>query len=347
MVTLRDVARRAEVSVSTASRILSNSTKAKFAEETQIKVLQASLELGYHANFAARALASGKSHIIGVVFPRFYDTPFTALASLHILAGIENFCSQNGYYVLLSSPHMTSGTVDINFMNMLAAGYADGLIIDGHFAIDALMEAIRQAGLPAVVLGYHPHPYYLRGDNFLGGRLLMEHALALGHRRIGIIGLPDGISPAADQRLAGMRAAASAQNLAFEALPRVNGRFSADGGAQAAADLLAAQPDLTALIALNDRMAMGAIRRLQAQGWQVPQQISVMGYDDLPQAREFNPPLTTVSQQLDDWGALAMNMLVQLMDGQEPEPVVLPPKLVARQSTAPAPLAQTERVQTL
>lgn len=335
MATLKDVAKRASVSISTASRILSNSPKEKFAEETQVKVLRASLELGYHPNFAARALASGRSHIVAVVFPRIYDTPFTALASLQILAGLESYCSQNGFHVLISSPQILDGKVDSSFRDLLAGGYPDGVIVDGHFGVDPLMEIIQQFDLPTVMLGYHMYPYYLRSDNFLGGSLVMQHLIGLGHRRIGIIGLPDGVSPAADQRLHGMRFTAEEHGLNFASLPRANGNFSIDSGAEAAEVLLTEHSELTAICGLNDRMAMGAIRQLREMGYRIPEQMSVVGYDDLPPARELDPPLTTINQQLSAWGAIAMTMLQDLLEGREPEPVILPPRLKIRQSTAP------------
>jgi LacI family transcriptional regulator len=335
LVTIRDVAKRASVSTSTASRILSNSTSEKFSEVTQARVLRASLELGYRPNFAARALVSGQTHIIATVFPRIYDTPFTALASLQILSGIEDFCSENGYHTLLSSPRIIDGKVDPSFTNMLAGGYPDGIIIDANFYIEPIMEVLKQFKLPIVVIGYHSHPYYLRSDNFLGGRMLMQHILELGHRQIGIIGLQDGVSPTADERLKGVCAEAQDHGLDFAALPRVDGRFSADGGASAAVTLLKMNPGLTAMIALNDRMAMGAIRHLQKMGYPVPERISVVGYDDLPQSSEFSPMLTTINQHLSEWGGLAMNMLLKLIMEQQPEPVVLQPRLVVRKSTAP------------
>ena len=342
MITIRDVAERASVSISTASRILSNSPSEKYSEATQAKVLRASLELGYRPNFAARALVSGKTRIVAAVFPRIYDSPFTALASVQILSSIEAFCSANGYNLLLSSPNIVEGKVDSHFVNLLAGGYLDGIIIDGHYRIDPIMEVLQRFELPMVMLGYHPHSHYLRSDNFQGGSLLMRYVVELGHRHIGIIGLPDGIHLAADQRLLGMHAQARQHGIDFDALPRINGTFSSESGAAAAAALLEACPDLTALIALNDRMAMGAIHHMQEMGRRVPDEISVVGYDDLPQSHEFNPPLTTINQRLSEWGTLAMTMLLELLDGQEPEPVVLEPELVVRKSTTRA-AARTAR----
>ena len=335
MVTIRDVAKRAQVSTSTASRILSNSTSEKYSEATQARVLRASLELGYRANFAARALASGRTHIVAAIFPRIYDTPFTALASLQILSGIETFCSENGYHTLLASPRIINGVVDPSFTNMLAGGYPDGVIVDGNFHVEPIISIVEQFDLPMIMIGYYPHPYYLRSDNFAGGKMLMEHIVELGHRHIGIIGLQDGISPTADERLRGLRAKAEEHGLDFDLLPRINGTFSTDSGASAATWLLAQHPELTAIIALNDRMAMGAARHLQELGYHIPKQISVVGYDDLPQSSEFNPPLTTINQHLSEWGVLAMNMLDELLDNRKPEPMILQPQLVVRKSTAP------------
>lgn len=335
MVTIRDVAERAQVSISTASRILSNSTTEKYAETTQARVLRASLELGYRANFVARALASGKTHIVAAIFPRIYDTPFTALASLQILSGIEAYCSENGYHALLSSPRVINGVVDPSFIDMLAGGYPDGVIVDGNFHIESIMTILQQFNLPMITIGYYDHPYCLRSDNFVGGKILMQHIIGLGHRHIGIIGLPDGVSPTADERLRGLRTRAEEQGLDFDLLPRINGTFSVDSGATAALSLLANHPELTALIALNDRMAMGAARHVQEMGYRIPEQISVVGYDDLPQSSEFNPPLTTIDQHLSEWGVLAMNMLVELLDDRKPEPMILQPQLVVRKSTAP------------
>ncbi len=344
MVTLKDVAQHAQVSVSTASRILSNSPKEKFTEATQLKVLRASVELGYRPNFAARALASGKSKIIAAVFPRVYDSPFTALASLQILSGIESFCSQNGYHVLISSPSIVTGSIDSSFTDLLASGYPDGIILDGHFNIDPIMKILRDMALPTVILGDYPHPYYLRSDNFLGGNLLMQHVLKLGHRAIGLIGLADGISPAADQRLQGMAAALHDAGLDYATMPRVDGTFSTDSGTIAAGQLMSANPHLTALIALNDRMAIGAIRQLQTMKYCVPDEVTVVGYDDLPQSRDSHPPLTTINQHLSEWGSLTMNMLLELLEGQEPAPVVLSPRLIVRKSSAPVYVAQPSKL---
>lgn len=330
MATIRDVAEHALVSVSTASRILSNSTKEKYSEETRRRVLLASAKLGYRPNFAARALASGQTRIIAAIFPRVYDTPFTALASLQIMAGIEAFCSDNGYHMLISSPRITNGELETNFIDLLASNYLDGVIIDGHFDISPIMTLIESWQIPVVVLGHYDHTYYLRSDNVAGGRLMLEHLVGLGHRRIGIIQVEDMA-----QRLAGVRLAALESGLAFESLPRYPGNLSEESGAAGAEALLRAHPDLTALLAFNDRMAIGALRQAQSMGYRVPDDVSVIGYDDLPRSRDLHPPLTTINHELPSWGERAMQMLLLMMQGGTPESVVIAPRLIVRGSTAP------------
>ena len=292
-------------------------------------VLQASVDLGYRPNFAARALVSGKTRIIAAVFPLIYDTPFRALASLQILAGIEEYCNDNGYHTLITSPKIINGEVDPHFIDLLSSGYLDGAIIDGHFDITPIMDVVSPLEVPLVVLGHHPHTYYLRSDNVLGGQLMMQHIIDLGHRNIGIIGVPD-----ITERRRGVQLAAEKNGIDFDQLQFAVGNFSGESGAEAAETLITNHPTLTAMVAFNDRMAMGAINQLQSLGYTVPGQISVVGYDDLPRSRDFSPPLTTVNHQLASWGELAMNMLLEVMQGKSPEPIVLAPQLIERESTS-------------
>jgi LacI family transcriptional regulator len=333
MPTLEDVAKRANVSVATASRILSAST-APFRGETRERVLRASRELGYKPNLPARALASGKSHIIAAVIPRVYESPFTALGTLQILSGIEEACNQRNYHVLISSPTVHDHAPDSSFMNLLTSGYLDGVILDGNFAIDPLLEAIRAQGLPAVVIGNTSHPYFLRGDSYAAGDLLMRYLLDLGHRQIGVIATPLNIHSAVDLRLAGMRAAAKAYGMNFDALPRVDGNLSQESALIAFRSLMTSYPTLTAIAALNDRMALGALRGAHELNIRVPDEITIVGLDNIPQAAESIPGLTTVDQQLEQWGGIAVEMLLDLLAGDTPQPVVLPVSLVVRGSSS-------------
>jgi DNA-binding LacI/PurR family transcriptional regulator len=158
----------------------------------------------------------------------------------------------------------------------------------------------------------------------------MEHIMALGHREIGVISIADGMNLGLDERTRGVYAAAEPH----QHLRRVHGTLSVESGATAAEELLTAHPQLTAIVAMNDRMALGAIRQLHKMGYRVPDDISVVGFDNLPQSTEFTPTLTTIDQQFGCWGAMAMNMLLDQFAGRKPEPIVLAPQLITRQSSA-------------
>jgi LacI family transcriptional regulator len=335
MSTLEDIAKAAGVSVSTVSRILSGSSHAKrYRQDTHEKVMRASQQLGYKPNLPARALAGGRTQILGVVFPRYYESAFKALFMLQVVTDIEEFCSQHGYHVLISSPKITDNTVDESYISLMHTGYLDGVIVDGSFQFPGIVETAIDLGLPTVVLGRHAYPYTVDSDNEGGGYIAMAHLLQLGHRRIGILSIPQGVHVAADQRIAGMEAAAREADITFDTLPRVNGTFSKESGALATRDLLTRFPETTAIITVSDRIAIGAIQEAQRMGYTVPDDLSVVGHNDLIQAAEFSPALTTVSQSIERWGPLAVDMLFRLLNGEHPEAVLLPCELKVRASTA-------------
>jgi DNA-binding LacI/PurR family transcriptional regulator len=332
MTTLQDVAQRAGVSIATVSKVLSNTPYV--SKETRRKVLRAIAELDYVPNLAARALSSGKTRIITVVFPIVYDPIFSDPLTMSILEGIELECRARGYNILLSTPRLTVRGADAHYRQLIRSGYMDGVIAIDNVPMGSVLEPVQRKGIPGVAIGYHPVAHFVRSDDRQGGQLLMEHIIGLGHRRIGLVSVPEDLNFSIPQRLEGMRTAAEAAGLDFGALPVQKGDFSVESGAQAAAELLGAHPNLTALIVLNDRMAMGAIQQARALGYAVPGRLSVVGYDDIPAAATFAPPLTTVCQQAPELGRAAARMLFALLDKQNPEPVSLPTHLVIRQSSA-------------
>lgn len=333
MPTLQDVARRAGVSTATVSKVLSNTPY--FTEETRSRVMQAVTELGYKPNLAARALVSGTTRILAVVFPYVYEAFFTDPLTLRILEGIESECTQRGYNMLLSAPRLTDHGPDAHYLQLVQSGYIDGLLAIDNVPPASVMEPARERGIPGVTIGYHPHQYYVRSDDFHGGQQLMAHVLELGHRRIGIVSVPDELHFSIGERLRGLQVAAEATGLNFSALPLAEGDFSVQSGEQAAAQLLAEAPDVTALVCLNDRMAMGAAQAARAAGRHVPDDLTVVGYDDIPAAASFAPPLTTIDQQARELGRIATHMLFEVLAGRIPEPIHVPTRLVLRASSAP------------
>lgn len=254
---------------------------------------------------------------------------------LHLLAGIEARCSERGYNVLISAPRLTASGPDPNFLTLLQGGYLDGVIVQDDFTVASILTLLRAHKIPALSLGHAEHDLFVRGNDVEGGNMLMSHLLEMGHRKLGLIAVPSGVHLAVEQRLSAIRAAAEAYGVNFATLPREDGNFSQESGKAAVKRLLTRQPDLTAIVALNDRMAMGAVRQVQALGLRVPEDLSVVGYDDIPLAAEFSPPLTTINQQPQAWGPLAVDIMLERLQGHSPKSTVFPSTLVVRESSAP------------
>jgi LacI family transcriptional regulator len=333
MPTLQDVARHAGVSTATVSKVLSNTPY--FTEETRLKVMQAVAALNYRPNLAGRALSSGKTEIIAVVFPYVYDALFTDPFVLYMLQGIEAECHAEGYNMLLSTPRLTAAGPDDHYLRLVQSGYVEGMLAFDNVPLASVLGPVHQRHIPCVAIGYHETQYYVRSDDYAGGFEMLQHIVGLGHRRIGLITVPEKTNFSMDYRLAGLRASAEASGLDFARLPQVSGNYSIEGGAAAAKRLLDAYPELTALVCLNDRMAMGAVQQCQALHRRVPEDMAVMGYDNIPQAASMLPPLTTIDQQAPELGRTAARMLFSLLKSHTPEPVILPTQLIVRGSTIP------------
>lgn len=332
MPTLQDVAQRAGVSTATVSKVLSNTPY--FTDETREKVMKAVRELGYIPNLAARALSSGKTHIITVVFPYIYDTIFKDPLAMNIIEGIEAVCNEAGYNLLLSAPRLTAEGPDENYHKLVRSGYIDGLIAIDNVPSVSVAAVARQYEIPTVVIGHHDAEFFVRSDERSGGEQVMRHVIELGHRQLGVIAVPQNMNFAVNERVIGLRGVMEQSGLNFDTIPLVHGNFSATSGAAATAELIAQYPDITAVICLNDRMALGAVQKLRELGRRVPEDVSVTGYDNIAIGRLASPTLTTVDQKSTLLGWNAARMILDLLNGMSPEPMVLPVELVTRESTA-------------
>lgn len=333
MTTLQRVAERAGVSTATVSKVLSNTPY--FTEETRRKVMEAVEELGYVPNLAARALSSGRTHIIAVVFPQIFDAIFTDPFMLHLLEGVEAECHKQGYNMLMSTPRLSSQGFDAHYQQLIQSGYADGIVALDNIPARSVLQIAHERELPAVGIGYHDNKYHVRSDDISGATQIMQHVLELGHRQIGIISVAEELNFSVRRRLNGLRSTAEKFNMDFNAFPQAEGDFSINSGARAADELLNTHPEITAIICLNDRMAMGAIQQARALGRSIPENLTIVGYDDIPSAAVFAPPLTTINQQAPEIGRAATRMLFEVIDGGNPHPVNVPPVLIVRQSSAP------------
>src|ERR671911_938459 len=343
-VTIQDVAARSEVSISTVSRVVTGAVAVEPA--TAERVREAIADLGYRPNLLARSFRRRVTHTIGLLVPDNSNPFFAELART-----IENAGFAEGYSVVLCNSDLSEVKQE-TYIDVLLANRVDGLILASSGLIPTVgsHDAVRRildAGAPCVVvdrdLGETPVDQVLV-DNDQGGYLAGEHLIALGHRRIACLVGPSDLTPSAGRIAGFQRALANAGlEVAPEGLVRGNGR--PDGGAAAARQLLergiVAAGDITAIFAFNDQMATGALGALQRAGLRVPADISVVGFDDIPQSSAIFPALTTIAQPIGEMGTVGVRLLLDRIAQGRTEShapyqrVRLATRLVVRESTGP------------
>lgn len=333
--TIYDVAKQAGVSTATVSKVLSNTPYVRDA--TRAKVLAAVETLHYTPNLAARGLSKARTFIIGVVIPYTSDYLFSDPHLWELIRGIEAETRRRGYSILLSTgAEAEAATAPSPFVNLIRSNYMDGAVLIAASVLASPDGQLAATTLPCVAVGYHAlggSGNIVHTDDRQGAYQATRHLLALGHRRIAVITAVPQIT-ALKRRLNGYKEALKDDDLAFAPELIAQGDFSSESGYQAAEELLALQPRPSAIFAFNDRMAMGAIRRIREAGLAVPNDIAVVGFDDIPAAALFDPPLTTVRQPAQEMGASAVRMLLDLIEGDStgfPDRT-LPAELIVRES---------------
>ncbi|HVK25700.1 MAG TPA: LacI family DNA-binding transcriptional regulator [Actinokineospora sp.] len=335
MTTLADVARQAGVSPATVSRIVSGSTKS-VSDELRERVLRAVEELRYVPNAHAQLLARSDRSTVGVVVHDVSDPYFA-----EITRGLQRIATEQGKLVIICNSYRDPDR-ELAYVDLLRAQQAEAIILAGSGYLDpaftkslgAQLAAYTATGGRVSVIGRHD----LAGDAVLpaneeGGYLIASAVFAAGHREVGVIAAPAELTTTAD-RMSGLRRAAKEYRLAIPDERVRYASFDRDGGAQAAAELLDAVPGLTALIAMNDSMATGALAVLRERGVPVPLAVSVVGFDDMPIAQDLTPTLTTVRLPLVEIGARALALALDDSRGA-PRHEVAAAELVLRESLGP------------
>ncbi len=329
-VTIVDVAREAGVSYTTVSRVIND--EAHVRPDKRERVLGAMARLGFTINQHARSLRGGRSNTIGLLV-RDLGTGYIG----EIVRGIDAELADAQYDVMLYTTHRRKSK-EAAYVATLTRGLADGLLITLPRDPAAYLESLRQRHFPYVLIdhqGIDDRGPAVGATNELGARAAVEHLIALGHRRIGFIkGSPDlGCSR---DRLAGYRAALADVGLPYDPDLVRDGDFNQPRGYEAANELLRLADPPTAIFASNDVSAFGVMEAVRDHGKRIPDDVSIVGFDDIPQAAQVNPPLTTVRQPLEQMGRQAARMLLEIMEDPE-RPVgrlELPTELVIRNSTA-------------
>ncbi|MDJ0275730.1 LacI family DNA-binding transcriptional regulator [Sphingomonas sp. 2R-10] len=324
--TIRDVARAADVSVASVSRVLNRHENVRPALREKVQAAAASL--GYVPHAGARSLSLARSNAIGVVLPELHGEFFSEL-----LRGMDREASERGLQLLLSNMHADPARAVEALHTM--RGRVDGLVVMApHIDPDQLLGHL-PVGVPAVMVNCAPHHQprpELRIDNATGARMMVDHLVATGRRRIVHVAGPEG-NVDAEERIAGYRAAMADARL--DAMVE-RGTFLEDSGVAIAQRLIGRGVDVDAVFAANDMMAIGVLTALRRAGIAVPDRIAVAGFDDIPLARLISPALTTLRINIAQLGERAVARLIDQIDGADDHGIELrAPTLVVRDTTSP------------
>lgn len=331
MTTIKEVSKYADVSPSTVSRVLNGT--AVVNDETKKRVLEAIDTLKYQPNAFARGLATNRSGGIGVVINDFIS-PYYA----NIVHGIEKVIEENGMHLIVSSGHANAHSERCAVEN-LRQRRADALILHleeiSDYELLGWLEQDEFQSIPLILVGRYVaeiQDYCVQLDNEYGGHLATQHLIENGHRKIAHITGRMEMKDARD-RLQGYRRALEEASIEFDDDYVVESKFTVESGQMAMKRLLDRNLDITAVFIGNDEMAAGALQVLRAANIQVPQEISIVGYDDILIGRLLYPALTTVQQPLNDMGEAAAKLaLAELFNKEEEVRRSFEPKLIHRQS---------------
>jgi LacI family transcriptional regulator len=327
-VTIVDVAAQARVSYATVSRVINNDVHVK--QETRDRVLKTMQRLGYVANRQARSLAGGKTNSIGVLVPDL-GTGYIG----EIIRGIDAELGLKDLDLILYTTHRTASK-EASYVANLAKGMVDGLLLVLPRRPADFIGTLTQRNFPFVLIdhqGIGPDCPAVGAANWQGGFTATEYLIKLGHRRIGFITGWMDLGCALD-RIDGYRSALRINHITEESELIYEGTFFQPDGFQGACTLLDLPNPPTAIFASNDVMAMGVIDAVRTRGLRVPEDISVIGFDDIPQASMIHPALTTISQPLEKMGRIATQMLLELLSQPRKKigRIELPTELIVRES---------------
>ncbi len=329
--TLEDIARQAGVSRSTVSRVLNDHPNVR--EEVRRRVLEVIRQTGYHPNAAARTLASQRSLMLGLVLPRSVSSFFSDPYFPRLTQGIAQACNHYNYTLALFLVSSAEDEAKI-YPRISRRGLLDGILLQSGQIGDQLMDRLLASNIPLVVIGrpFNPNGVsYIDVDNVNAAYNAVSHLIRLGYQRIATIAGPDNSTVSIDRKEGYTRALLERGRKVDPSLI-AEGDFTEAGGYYAMQSLLPARPD--AVFVASDAMAIGAMRAIREAGLRIPEDIAVVGFDDLPFASTTTPPLTTVRQPIAPLGFKAVEILLDLIENgvQPPRRVIMDTELVVRDS---------------
>ena len=330
-VTLHDVAALAGVSHQTVSRVVNNTDRVR--PETRERVEAAILELDYRPNAIARSMVKGNTRTLGCISPNLIDPAFT-----RIIESAQAEARRQGFFILIGSAATADDAQPL--LDEMLDRRVDGLIMlnardDERYT---LLQPLSKNGTPIVYVKNSPVDEQIssvRCDDVQGGYVATKHLLDLGHEKIAIIlGLQN--EQCTRERLSGYKQALVEAGMAVQDHLILQGNWTSKSGSASASELLEIPDQFSAIFAQNDRMAAGAIRTIRDSGYQVPEDYSVIGYDNSRLASLIDPPLTTIDQPLEEFGRQAASILIRTIQSDHPQLIdyCATPELIRRQSTS-------------
>lgn len=332
--TQKQIAEEAGVSRTTVSFVLNDVPGVNISPETRHRVLEAAARLNYYPDATARRLVSGQTHTIALVLHQGPSQAYADAFLPQMLQGISQAARQQGYHVLFY-PIEPKGDPR-TYIRLIRGRHVDGLILSGPRSDDVQLLELYEEGYPIVLQGQIPGTDlpFVDVDNVRAAEQAVEHLIGLGHRRVGMITNAPLAYTAAHQRLRGYRQALAKHGIDYRASRVGYGYFDEQSGEQAAKDLLAREAELTALFVASDAVAYGVLSALRFSDLRVPEDLAVVGFDDIPTSRYVFPALTTVRLPAFGLGWAAADLLIRLVDRKEIEEtqVTLDTELIVRYS---------------
>lgn len=328
---MRDVAALAHVSVQTVSAVING--KPGITSETTSRVLEAIQQLGYRPDYTARSLRRGRTRTIALFVSDVYNSVLGRMAS-----AAEDYARSAGYNLVLYNTH-DDAQREMAYINTVAQRSVDGALFVAAMEPHRGREILEAAGIPSVTIDRIPEDYdgpYVALDNIQAGRMAAEHLLGLGHSHLAHIAAPFGLRLARERQQGFVEAIQATNPRADVEVETVSG-WGCRPGYEAMQRLLTRGARPTAVFAATDHSAIGAMHAIHEAGMRIPDDISVVGLDNIEEAAYSNPPLTTIRQFLARMATLGMQMLLDILEGKEltQERIIIQPVLIVRGSTAP------------
>jgi LacI family transcriptional regulator len=331
--TIKDIAKVAGVSVTTVSRALNGYSDVN--ENTRQKIIEIAKQLNYSPNTLARGLVMKKSKTIGLLVSGMTRESVKDNFTFEVLAGVNQYVAEADYDIVLFSTNSTKQR-EKTYTQLCRERRVDGAILQGIRIDDPYLQEVVESDIPCVLIDIPIESEtvgYVTTDNVLGAKKAVQHLIQLGHKHIGMINGHE-FAFVSEKRLEGYKQALLEANLPFYKNWIVNGAFEEEKAEQGALKLLQQYPEITAVFCASDLMALGVIKAVKKLGKRVPEDVAIIGYDDILLASYFSPPLSTVAQNKFAMGYEAAKLLIQMLEGKAESHVkILETELKIREST--------------